>query len=83
MSAENKNLKLAIVGTGIFATDMHLPTLDKFPNLTPTACYNRTKAKAETFAAKAKIDPSQIYESLEDIIETDSVDFVDALFLNF
>lgn len=79
MSSENKNLKLAIVGTGIFATDQHLPTIDKLPNLTPAACYNRTKAKAETFASKANIDPSQVYESLEDIIKTDSVDFVDAL----
>lgn len=79
MSSENKNLKFAVVGTGIFATDRHLPTVEKIPNLTPAACYNRTKAKAEAFAAKAKIDPSQIYESLEDIIKTDSVDFVDAL----
>ena len=45
-------INLAIVGTGIFATDNHLPTIQKIPGLKPYAAYNRTKSKAETFAEK-------------------------------
>ena len=45
-------INLAIVGTGIFATDNHLPTIQKIPGLKPYAAYNRTKSKAETFAQK-------------------------------
>lgn len=75
----SSNLNVAIVGTGIFASDHHLPTIQKISNLTPYAAYNRTKAKAEVFAEKANIDKSHVYESLEQIFEDKKVDFVDAL----
>lgn len=72
-------LKAAVVGTGIFATDQHLPTFQKIPYIEPVSCYNRTKSKAETFANKAGIDPSKVYESLENAFEDNDVDFVDVL----
>lgn len=75
----SKELKAAVIGTGIFATDQHLPTFNKIPYITPVSCYNRTKAKAEVFAEKAQIDKSKIYESLEEAFKDDNVDFVDAL----
>ena len=73
------NLNLAIVGTGIFATDTHLPTIKSIPYLTPVAAFNRTKSKAEVFATKAGISPSKVYDTLEEIFKDDSIDFVDAL----
>lgn len=75
----SKELKFAVVGTGIFATDMHLPTFNKIPYLTPVSCYNRTKSKAETFAEKANIDKAKVYDSLEEAFKDDGNDFVDVL----
>lgn len=73
-------LRVGIVGTGIFATDNHLPTLQKFPELyKPVACYNRTKLKAETFATKAGIPLEKVHDSLESIFLDDDVDVIDAL----
>lgn len=70
-------LKVAIVGTGLFATSTHLPTLQKLENAVPYSCYNRTKAKAEDFAAKAGI--SKVYDSLEEVFQDKDVDVVDVL----
>lgn len=75
----NKTLKVAVVGTGIFATDQHLPTFQKIPYIEPVSCYNRTKSKAETFAEKAGIETSKVYDSLEEAFKDKDVDFVDAL----
>lgn len=50
----SQSTKLAVVGTGIFATDTHLPTIQKISDLKPYAAYNRTKLKAEDFAKKQK-----------------------------
>lgn len=70
-------LKIAIVGTGIFATDSHLPTIQKISSLQPHAAFNRTKSKAETFAQKANI--TKVYDNLEEAFEDKEIDFVDAL----
>ncbi|KAK6203251.1 uncharacterized protein RJT21DRAFT_82407 [Scheffersomyces amazonensis] len=70
-------LNIAVVGTGIFATDAHLPAIKNIPELNVTAAFNRTKSKAEVFAKKAKI--SKVYDNLEDVFEDKSIDFVDAL----
>ncbi|GME71579.1 unnamed protein product [Ambrosiozyma monospora] len=71
-------LNVAIVGTGIFATIEHLPTFQKSKYFTPYSCYNRTKSKAEIFAAKEP-SISKIYDSLEEVFEDPKVDLVDAL----
>ncbi|KAK6463915.1 hypothetical protein DFJ63DRAFT_311214 [Scheffersomyces coipomensis] len=70
-------LNIAVVGTGIFATDAHLPAIQNIPNLKVTAAYNRTKAKAEVFAKKS--GAAKVYDSLEEVFEDKDVDFVDAL----
>ncbi|WLF81752.1 hypothetical protein PVL30_005552 [Lodderomyces elongisporus] len=73
-------LNLAIVGTGIFATDTHLPTIQKLSTIVkPIAAYNRTKSKAETFASKAGIAQDKVYDSLEQAFQDPEVQFVDAL----
>lgn len=73
------SLNVGIVGTGLFATDKHLPTIQSIPGLTPYAAYNRTKSKAETFAEKASIKEENVYDSVEALFQNDKVDFVDAL----
>ncbi|VEU23505.1 DEKNAAC104647 [Brettanomyces naardenensis] len=70
-------LNVAIVGTGIFARDAHLPALEKSEYFTPYSCFNRTKPKAVTFAKNAKI--SKIYDNMEEAFEDPKVDIVDAL----
>ncbi|KAG7883434.1 hypothetical protein KL938_002671 [Ogataea parapolymorpha] len=71
-------LNVAIIGTGIFATKAHLPTLQKSEYFTPYSCFNRTKAKAEEFAKKDS-SIQKVYNSLEEVFEDPEVDLVDAL----
>ncbi len=73
-------LRAGFVGTGIFATDKHLPTLQSIPShFKPIAAFNRTKAKAETFASKANIESSHVHDSIDSILKDPEVDFIDAL----
>lgn len=72
-------VNVGIIGTGIFATDQHLPTIQSIDNLTPYAAYNRTRSKAEEFAKKADIKDSQVYDSVDELLNDPNVDFVDAL----
>ncbi|KAL7665634.1 Gfo/Idh/MocA-like oxidoreductase N-terminal domain-containing protein [[Candida] zeylanoides] len=72
-------LNVGIIGTGIFATDTHLPTFAQVDGITPAACFNRTRSKAEAFAARANIPAASVYDSLEAIFAAPEVDFVDAL----
>lgn len=73
------SLRIGVIGTGIFATDNHLPTLQKLEEFTVTGAYNRTKAKAETFAQKAGLTEEKVYDLLEAIFTAEDVDVVDAL----
>lgn len=63
----------------IFATDSHLPALDRTGKFQVTAAYNRTKAKAEVFATKAQLSKSQVYDSLDQLLQDPNVDAIDAL----
>ncbi|KAF3992880.1 hypothetical protein FT663_00790 [Candidozyma haemuli var. vulneris] len=72
-------LNVGIVGTGIFATDNHLPVIKEISNLKPYAAFNRTESKAQAFAEKAGIDKKDVYQNVEDLLDNKSVDFVDAL----
>ncbi|ODV65221.1 NAD(P)-binding protein [Hyphopichia burtonii NRRL Y-1933] len=75
----SKELNVAIVGTGIFASQAHLPNIEKVEGLKPYSAFNRTKSKAEKFAELAKIDKSKVADSLEEIFQDENVDIVDAL----
>jgi predicted dehydrogenase len=73
-------LKVGIIGTGIFATDQHLPTFKSLSNhFEPVAAFNRTKAKAEKFAKVAGISDDHVHDTVESIIKDEDVDFLDAL----
>lgn len=72
-------LNVGIVGTGIFATDAHLPVIQSIANLKPHAAFNRTESKAQTFAEKAGIDKQNVYLNVEDLFNNKEVDFVDGL----
>lgn len=72
-------LNVGIVGTGIFASDAHLPAIQSLDNLKPSAAYNRTKSKADAFAEKAGISNTNVYENVEDLLANPDIDFVDAL----
>ncbi|ODV86897.1 hypothetical protein CANARDRAFT_27261 [[Candida] arabinofermentans NRRL YB-2248] len=71
-------LNVAIIGTGIFATNAHLPALTKSKYFNPCACYNRTKSKAESFAATSSTITT-VYDNLEDAFEDPKIDLIDAL----
>ncbi|CAN6664166.1 hypothetical protein TRVA0_035S01464 [Trichomonascus vanleenenianus] len=75
----SSDIKVGIVGTGIFARDAHLPSINSIEGITIDAAYNRTKSKAEDFAEHANIDKSRVFEKLEDLLADPSVDAVDAL----
>lgn len=73
-------LRIGIVGTGIFATDTHLPAIEQLKDeFKPVSCFNRTKAKAEQFSAKAGIAADKVYDTLDELINDPEVDVVDAL----
>lgn len=73
-------LRVGFVGTGIFAKDVHLPLVQSSPEqFQASAAFNRTKAKAEEFAELASIPSSKVFESLDDLINSPEVDFIDAL----
>lgn len=71
-------INVAIIGTGIFATNAHLPALTNSPHFVVKACYNRTKAKAEEFAQKVS-PPLKVYDELEDAFKDPEIDLIDAL----
>lgn len=70
-------VNVAVVGTGIFATDTHLPVLQANPDITVVSCYNRTKLKAEAFAEK--LGAQKVYDTLDEVFADPQVDAVDAL----
>lgn len=77
MSTE-KQTKVAIIGTGIFATKAHYPSLENSPYFKPISCYNRTTSKAEEFS-KLSNPPLKVYNEFEDAFKDPEVDLIDAL----
>lgn len=73
-------LKVGIIGTGIFARDRHLPSYQELSdNFKVVAAFNRHKTKALDFAKIAHIPENKIYDNADDILNDSNVDFVDAL----
>lgn len=76
----DKILNVGIVGTGIFATEKHLPTYESLPqHFKPAAAFNRTKAKAEAFAKIAGISDEHVHDTVDDLIKDPNVDYLDVL----
>lgn len=74
----DKQTKVAIIGTGIFAKKAHLPSLENSPYFNPVAVYNRTISKAETFANEAKSD-LKVYKEFDDAFKDPEIDLIDVL----
>ncbi|CAI4897158.1 AHL_G0043870.mRNA.1.CDS.1 [Saccharomyces cerevisiae] len=73
-------LKVGIIGTGIFARDRHLPSYQELSdNFKVVAAFNRHKAKALNFAKIAHIPENKIYDNVDEILNDSDVDFIDAL----
>lgn len=70
---------VAIVGTGLFATDKHLPVIQTIPELKPHSAFNRTKSKAEVFATKAGILADHVFDTVDELVADPEVSFIDAL----
>lgn len=74
----SEQINVAIIGTGIFAKNAHLPALKESKHFNPVACYNRTTAKAEEFAQS--VSPAlKVYNELDDAFKDPEVDLIDAL----
>ena len=73
-------LNVAVIGTGIFATDTHLPVLQSLnKEFKVTACYNRSVEKAEKFS---KLANCKIYTDVEELFKDSEIDVVDVLVPN-
>lgn len=70
--------KIGVIGTGIFASNSHLPAIKKVNDLEITGCYNRTAAKAEQFAEAAGLK-IKVFSSVDELLNSDEIDSVDAL----
>lgn len=73
-------LNVGIVGTGIFAKERHLPSYQELSEkFKVVAAFNRTKSKAEEFAKLAGIANDKVYDNLDEILNDESVSYIDAL----
>ena len=70
-------LRIAIIGSGLFARDAHLPALQALPDLFEVvAVYSRTAEKAAAMAAVLP-QPAATYTDLPALLNRDDIDAVD------
>lgn len=73
-------LNIAIIGTGIFAKDTHLPVLQSLADeFNVYACYNRSVEKATAFSELANC---KVYTDVEELFKDPKIDVVDVLVPN-
>ncbi|GMM40999.1 hypothetical protein DAHU10_019000 [Hanseniaspora uvarum] len=73
-------LNVAVIGTGIFAKETHLPTLKSLSNeFNVIGCYNRSVDKAEEFSQLASC---KVYKTVDELFEDPQVDVIDVLVPN-
>lgn len=70
--SDKKQFGLAIIGTGSIA-DTHAKAIGEIENAGLLGVYNRTKSRAEAFAAKYKC---KCYDEIETMLENDEIDIV-------
>lgn len=70
-------VSVGIVGTGIFARDSHIPALRQAGDYKVVACTNRTREKAEKFAAE--IGDVKVYDTVDELLHDPKVEVVDIL----
>ncbi len=75
-----KKIRLGVIGTGLAWERLHYPAIQELGDKYEIAALaNRTKADAETFAAKIKLDPANVYQNYEEMLKRDDIDAVDIL----
>jgi predicted dehydrogenase len=75
--ARNRKLNLALIGSGEWAVDYHLPTIysdDLKDKLNLCGVWNRTRSKSERVAKEWEIP--HIYASLDEILQDSDIDAV-------
>lgn len=73
-------LNVAVIGTGIFAKETHLPALEALSSeFKVYGCYNRSVEKAEEFS---KIADCKVYTDVEELFKDPKIDVVDVLVPN-
>ncbi|CCF55739.1 hypothetical protein KAFR_0A03040 [Kazachstania africana CBS 2517] len=73
-------LNVAVVGTGIFAKDGHLPVYSAHPDkFNVVAAFNRTKSKALDFAKAAGVPEEKVYDTIEEVMNDKNVTYIDGL----
>lgn len=70
------NLRFAILGTGFWA-QFQLAAWQELEGVECVALYNRTRDKAEALAQKFSVP--RVYDSLEKMLDTEQLDFVDII----
>ncbi|KAL3230939.1 Uncharacterized protein RNJ44_00578 [Nakaseomyces bracarensis] len=73
-------LNVGVIGTGIFATDRHLPSYQEMSgDFKVVAAFNRTKSKAVKFGELAGLPEEKVYDDLEGIINDPEVQMLDIM----
>lgn len=73
-------LNVGVIGTGIFATDRHLPSYQEMSDdFKVVAAFNRTKSKALKFAELAGLPEEKVYDDLKGIVNDPEVQMLDML----
>lgn len=71
-----EKLRFAVIGTGFWA-NYQIPAWLEVGGVELAAVYNRTRSKAEAMAAKFGVP--KVYDSAEDLLEHEQLDFIDII----
>jgi len=71
-----KKLRFAVIGTGFWA-NYQIPAWLELDGIELVAAFNRTISKAEVVAKKFNIP--RVYDDLEELLESETLDFVDII----
>lgn len=71
-----KKLRFAVIGTGFWA-NYQIPAWMELEGIELVALYNRTKSKADALAHKFGV--AAVYDSIDTLLENETLDFVDII----
>ncbi len=70
-----EKLRVGILGAG-WAAESHVAAYAKLPNVTVSALWSRSRARAEALAGRLKQPELQVYDDWQDLIEQSKVDVI-------
>lgn len=75
--AAPRQVRLGVIGTGLAAKRLHWPALMQMPDRFAIVAYaNRTRPKADEFAAMVGLSPKDYYADYQDLLTRDDVEAV-------